>query len=89
MKQKKYELNRNKYNVIRKMDHEQMRAEFEKVYLEGYRKGQEEQKPIDPGVFHKLPGYLKTIKGIGDQKAEQITEKVKEYLTEGYDKLTL
>lgn len=68
-KEKKYELNRKQYQLIRKMDHQEMQAYLNAVYKNGVSAGQQQV-----GRFDTLFAVSEIIKqkGIGIRKTEAI-----------------
>lgn len=62
-----YEINRNEYNRVRKMDHQQMQDWANNIY----EKGQQASKGLTPEEMHER---LINIKGIGEAKAAVIIE---------------
>lgn len=68
-KEKKYELNRKQYQLIRKMDHQEMQAYLNAVYKNGVSAGQQQA-----GRFDTLFAVSEIIKqkGIGIRKTEAI-----------------
>lgn len=72
-KKKPVEINRNKYNQIRKMDHSTMEAcigeYYEQGFVAGYKMGQEAAGSFNTGLALEAIGQ---IKGIGPVKLEQI-----------------
>ena len=70
------EINRKKYQEIRKMDHTQMSKFFNKVYQEGYEAGKSEyiteRNRCNTVTSEDIKKILTTVKGIGDKKAEDI-----------------
>ena len=78
---KQTELNRKKYNQIRKMDHRQMQEYFDLVYESGYTAGA--KAASGSGGIPDLAGLdeeLQAIRGIGCIKAKLICGKVEEFL---------
>ncbi|MGN0338633.1 MAG: hypothetical protein ACI4EE_14160 [Lachnospiraceae bacterium] len=67
-----YEVNRNEYNKVRKMDHSQMQKWANDIF----EKGQQSAKRLTPEEIHER---LVKIKGIGENKADAIIKA----LTEG------
>lgn len=63
-KKKPVEINRNKYNQIRKMDHSTMEACIGEYYEQGFAAGS-----FDTGLALEA---ISQIKGIGPAKLEQI-----------------
>lgn len=68
-KEKKYELNRKQYQLIRKMDHQEMQAYLNAVYENGVIAGRKEAKPFDTLL---ALSEIKKAKGIGPAKLELI-----------------
>lgn len=70
-KKKTYEINRNEYNRVRKMDHQQMQEWANNIF----EKGQQSKKTLSP---EEMLSRLKNIKGIGEAKAEAIIKALQE-----------
>lgn len=72
-KKKPVEINRNKYNQIRKMDHSTMEecigGYYEQGFAAGYKMGQAAAGSFNTGLALEAIGQ---IKGIGPVKLEQI-----------------
>lgn len=69
-KEFEFELNRKKYQEIRKMDHNEMQEYLNKVYKDGQAAG---KKVAAPSFDAKLAmEAISNIKGIGPTKIEQI-----------------
>lgn len=65
-----FELNRKKYQEIRKMDHNDMQEYLNEVYKKGKTAGKMEAKPsFDAKIAMEA---INNIKGIGPAKMEQI-----------------
>lgn len=70
VKEKEFELNRKKYQEIRKMDHNEMQEYLNAVYRNGLAAG---KRAAAPSFDAKLAlEAISNIKGIGPAKMEQI-----------------
>lgn len=68
-KEKEFELNRKKYQEIRKMDHNEMQQYLNAVYRNGLAAGVKTAPTFDANTFMQA---ISRIKGIGPAKYEQI-----------------
>ena len=68
-KEKEFELNRKKYQEIRKMDHNDMQQYLNAVYRNGLAAGMKAAPAFDAKLALEAIGK---IKGIGPAKLEQI-----------------
>lgn len=68
-KERKWELNRKQYQLIRKMDHQEMQAYLNEVYENGVIEGRKDAKPFDTLL---ALSEIKKAKGIGSAKLEMI-----------------
>lgn len=71
------EINRKKYQEIRKMDHNQMNKYLNSVYENGYQAGKSDAQ-VDPVVStvdissSAVRDAIMQVKGIGEKKAQDI-----------------
>lgn len=68
-KERKWELNRKQYQLIRKMDHQEMEEYLNAVYEKGIKAGQQQTPSFNTALALARIGE---IKGIGDIKLNQI-----------------
>lgn len=68
-KERKWELNRKQYQLIRKMDHQEMEEYLNAVYENGIKAGQQQTPSFNTALALARIGE---IKGIGDIKLNQI-----------------
>lgn len=68
-KERKWELNRKQYQLIRKMDHQEMEEYLNAVYENGIKAGQQQAPSFNTALALARIGE---IKGIGDIKLNQI-----------------
>lgn len=68
-KERKWELNRKQYQLIRKMDHQEMEEYLNAVYENGIKAGQQQTPSSNTALALARIGE---IKGIGDIKLNQI-----------------
>ena len=75
-KKKPVEINRSKYNQIRKMDHHSMEECIAGYYDQGYAAGYEagQKEAADPFNTEKAMGSISLIKGIGAVRLKRIHE---------------
>lgn len=75
-KKKPVEINRSKYNQIRKMDHHSMEECIAGYYDQGYAAGYEagQKEAADPFNTEKAMASISLIKGIGTVRMERIHE---------------
>ena len=78
---KKFELNRKKYQEIRKYDHNDMKEYLNTVYENGYRAGEiAASAKVELPDLDGLEEALQEIRGIGGAKARAVCESVKAFL---------
>lgn len=78
---KKFELNRKKYQEIRKYDHNDMKEYLNAVYENGYRAGEiAASAKVELPDLDGLEEELQEIRGIGGAKARAVSEVVREFL---------
>lgn len=68
-KREQWELNRKKYQEIRKMDHKEMEMYLNAVYRKGLKAGEKAAGSFDMNI---CLAAVSEIKGIGPAKIEQI-----------------
>lgn len=68
-KREQWELNRKKYQEIRKMDHKEMEMYLNAVYRNGLKAGEKAAGSFDMNICLTA---VSEIKGIGPAKVEQI-----------------
>lgn len=72
---KEIEVNRKKYERIRKMDHNTLRQYINGVYQNGYTDGCSESKRMTTDELKKV---VMSIKGVGETKADSIVSAIVE-----------
>lgn len=75
-KKRPVEINRSKYNQIRKMDHHSMEECIAGYYDQGYVAGHEagQKEAVDPFNTEKAIASISLIKGIGEVRMKRIHE---------------
>ena len=71
----KYNLDRETYRSIKKMDRVQLEKVLTSVYVSG--KGDAESKSID---FHELKAAIGQIKGIGENRLNEIMSVIQSFM---------
>lgn len=66
-----YELNRKTYKDVKKMDHRQMSAFCEELYMRGYEAGKKESAGLSD---EEVMQAIIQAKGIGEEKADGILQ---------------
>lgn len=69
------EINRKKYEKIRKMDHNTLRQYVNGVFKQGYTEGSSQSKAL---TADEIKTAVLSIKGIGDAKADSIVSAIVE-----------
>ena len=70
---KKFEVNRKKYERIRKMDHNTLTEYINGVYQNGYKDGCNSNKKM---TAEELKEVIMSVKGVGEAKAEAIVSAI-------------
>lgn len=68
---KQYKLNRKLYKDVKKMDHGQMSAFCENLYMRGYEVGKKEAEGLSESDVMQT---ILQVKGIGEKKAKDIVQ---------------